>query len=801
MIKKLLVLLVLVMVYSCGDAGLDSVANNSYSNFPNDVNSDADNGNDSNMDLDNNSALNTCNSVLKWGGKKIERIEPIVRDGVYIYRVETPENLAWLAKQKYDDFTGSIVKFIANIDMNNKPFNGIEVFNGEMDGNNKKICNLKINKANKDDVGFIHLLRASGNIHDLNIVDGTISGKENVGALVGHITNDIAGTGVTIMNNKSSAMVIGKTKNIGGIVGLANVENTIIENNENTGRINGKKSHRVGGIVGFLASISHMRNNYNTGEISGENSVGGVIGYVDTNISIENLHNYSTKIRGGKDFGDFGALIGTMNFSNVLLTNSYFLEDETNNLNAIGNDEGISMVGVSALTEKEFKNKKNFDISWDFQTTWSLNKKNLYPILKMKQEILPKWDGVTAEIPKFYDGVYEISHPNHLAWVSQQTSNSFAEKTIAFTEDIDMNDKPFIPIRIFSGKMEGNGKKILHLNINSSYAGLIEKLSTNGRIENLSIVSGNIKAINYRAGAFAAYTQGTNIFIVNCVNGADVTGDYTGGIVGYNYNPLTIENSANYGNVTGSLGVGGMVGHSVSLLTIKNSVNYGDLKTVNNYAVGGMVGQSAYSLTIENSKNYGDVTAYYGGGMVGYSTNSLTIENSVNYGAITGNNSIGGIVGYNTGITTISKSSNQGDLVGNASAGGIIGYIGNITIIKNSYNKGSVFGAYVGGIIGQTVSRVTMQSTHNYTKAITQPTASANIGAIAGVISGAGVVNIERDGVYFIKKKGLNAVGAGNLSGPAVPITLQEFKSKNNFWFWDFDTTWELVNRKYPTLR
>ncbi|CAG4925128.1 unnamed protein product [Acidocella sp. C78] len=138
------------------------------------------------------------------------------------------------------------------------------------------------------------------------------------------------------------------------------------------------------------------------------------------------------------------------------------------------------------------------------------------------------------------------------------------------------------------------------------------------------------------------------------------SGDYVGGLVGYN----------NGGNVSASYATGSVSGAS---------------------DVGGLVGVH-YDGTIANSYAIGQVTGFaYVGGLIG--RNASTLAGSYALGGVSGKSgNVGGLVGNNAG--TISESYAVGSVSGNADVGGLAGQ--NIGAIASSYWDTTASGTMTG---------------------------------------------------------------------------------------------------------
>ena len=269
--------------------------------------------------------------------------------------------------------------------------------------------------------------------------------------------------------------------------------------------------------------------------------------------------------------------------------------------------------------------------------------------------------------------------------------------------------------------------------------GMMDKSILDGNTYNLGSVTGvddTDGSFSYNIGGLVGYanrsTIGSSAFQI--YNQLNVTGGYNvGGIVGSLRGSSTVQNAANYGDVTAK----GYVEQNYEYHKVDGNI---DNKTVNVANAGGIVGR-ADGTTIENVYNDGNVTTTQGnekdnniaydyyiagnvGGIVGRAENTTitNAENSENL--VAGAHNVGGVVGYLTGNSVVDSSQNDGgditatgaryanDFVkeafnpGSASTesviigniGGIVGYLyGDKAQIKNSANRGSVHTADVTG--------------------------------------------------------------------------------------------------------
>ena len=160
----------------------------------------------------------------------------------------------------------------------------------------------------------------------------------------------------------------------------------------------------------------------------------------------------------------------------------------------------------------------------------------------------------------------------------------------------------------YQGTFDGNGKTIsnLYINATSEFAGFFGYLA-GGNIKNITFDNAKVNSTgNYYTGILAGYA-GSCIFeniktLGNCsVEGKDITGGIAGIAVG------NISNCENHAEVKGTKSLGGILGmYYGSDNSITSCANYGAV-TGTYSQVGGMVGYFD-SGTIQNSANYGDIT-------------------------------------------------------------------------------------------------------------------------------------------------------------------------------------------------
>lgn len=230
-------------------------------------------------------------------------------------------------------------------------------FKGDFDGNGKTIT-LNLKQTAKKSLALIGDAAYPANIHDV-IVDGTVNSTYNyvagvcakinggqgskvsnctnkatvngasyVGGVVGYCDGKTA-NGVVVSGGKNYAEVTGTDHSIGGVVGGA-LDNSSVVNCSNDGAIVGK--HRVGGVLGRMdlevantANIQLISRCVNNGVVSGSYEVGGITGSFDHNKKGGNdysrkrvlncTNNGDVLSNGGGNNGNTGGIIGGVSYA------------------------------------------------------------------------------------------------------------------------------------------------------------------------------------------------------------------------------------------------------------------------------------------------------------------------------------------------------------------------------------------------------------------------------------------------------------------------------------------------------
>lgn len=304
--------------------------------------------------------LGTKQLTVKFSGGVDKNLTIIVTpfvdgDGTedHPYQIETAEQLSNIGKFSMDA-SYSPNNFILNndIDLNVAPYNTgsgwtpINGFRGKLYGNGKIIKNLMINRPDADNVGLFQRVNGrNGYIINLGITNAQVTGKNNVGILIGFMTD------MHIEKVFVSGVVNGALQ-VGGLIGnVDNAARTIINCYS---RANVSGSGMVGGLVGTITS-SKIENSYAAGEVTLVNPSNDP--YYGDHGNLIALY---------KDF--IGGLVGA--------NNPYSDEYGVNVLKSIYYDNNVSKQNDDGKGTKkssaDMKIKSTFT-DWDFDTIWDIN--------------------------------------------------------------------------------------------------------------------------------------------------------------------------------------------------------------------------------------------------------------------------------------------------------------------------------------------------------------------------------------------------------------------------------------------
>ncbi len=297
-----------------------------------------------------------------WDGST--KTKPQQIDGVY--QISSANELAWFAE--YVNTLGAedtgLVSLNAvltdDIDLGNRPWTPIglvtyvvDAYAGTFDGQNHTVSGLKID-ASAGGYGLFATVN-TGTVKNLKVY-GEITSNNVVGGIIGKLQ-----TG-TVENCSFSGSVTStgtSTKGYtGGIVGTIVSKNAVITGCCNTADISGSYA---GGIIGYTSQSASVSSCYNTGDISGKTRSAGIAGQQSKG---EISYCYNTG----------GSANGIAGFSNAVITNCYYLNDEVS-------APGGTAAGYEKITDKSALLKNLNAGAQKLFSEDTSNMNNGYPVL------------------------------------------------------------------------------------------------------------------------------------------------------------------------------------------------------------------------------------------------------------------------------------------------------------------------------------------------------------------------------------------------------------------------------------
>ena len=537
------------------------------------------------------------------------------------------------------------------------------------------------------------------------LFDNNTSSAAKYTGLFGYVSGTNATVSIKNVGVEDSYFRV--TSYAGGIVGLVHNGSGVlnIENVYNASTFYIKGSGLVGGLIGYVGAnwTLNITNAYNSGSIFGTSGktttdyVAGLVGYITTSSTSVNIKNTFNN-------GNLNGYAPLVN-SNASVQNSYYLGDAA---------QGSYGVNKSA---SDFSNGSVFAAlrSAEGGSVWHQYQGDSYPSFAEKEGKTPfvphsatlHYSSTESETIYFVEGstaslpTVDKSGNPVLGWYDNEglTGTKYTEIPASANSDLSLYPKV---MKLVGGCYEISDADMLYAfaaAVNNGNAIACGKLTANIVVnqnvlttaDGTSNVSSSGEYIGSNSASFRQWTpigdsynrpfkgtfdgQGHTIsgLYFNDPSSSDV--GLFSSVFG-DPKPVTIENVGLVDSYfRGNSSVGGLVGNAKGLVTIKNSFNAGSINAQGGI-FGGLVGYSLQSsaddvkLTISNSYNTGSLNGgSYGGGLVG-SAVDLIISNS-----------------YNTGSVTVSKTSlENGDV---NCVGGFAASADKVTI-TNSYNYGSV---------------------------------------------------------------------------------------------------------------
>lgn len=651
-------------------------------------------------------------------------------------------------------------------------------FKGKFDGLDNSIFGLSINNSDNkkgDATGLFGFTDGAimGNVTLIAGNDGISvqGGDTDTGAFIGHAVN-------TIVKGVNSTLKVSGKNNVGGIIGYAKDDTALtysfadakgsvqpdsrsseLSNLTNTGNVSGFSN--VGGLVGYMdggklsndeEDRAQYKGSYNLGKITGidngSNNIGGMIGKAE-NATVSGtkntLINYNT-VEGGYNVGGIVGSISNTTVANAsnegvvkangFTIDSYIYHTDYTGDNWKNNDSELTgthkaevraanvggIVGSSSAGSKLTDVTNKADVSSALVTT--TNNSNDHP------------DGFDHYAAGNVGGIVGRAEDSNITNADNVESNIRGAMNVGgiagYFGSTDVNNAKKNDYRILNAI--NNGGDIMAtggIKSDGSFTYEITRSDYDPYQNKEKYITGNI-------GGIAGYLYGAPVRIEAAGNRGDVhtAADMSkltsqaanvGGIVGKIDMPKATDSDGKVLTdderlkiIKSDTSAAGNSSHAHAV--VSSSYNTGNVKGYTN--IGG-IGGFAYNGSIAASYNVGDIhttradasgtTPINMGGILGDSTEQASgrviIYDTYNKGTIgdssfnTFGRHVGGIVGRLSGI--VEKSYNNGDIYNGLNVvGGIAGYWYS-GYLKNVFNTGNITvnnknGAesQVGGIVG-----------------------------------------------------------------------------------------------------
>lgn len=318
-----------------------------------------------------------------WDGKTTEEVTP-TPEGVY--EVTTAAELAWIAAEVNagnDTFSGKTVKLMNDIDLAGVAWtpigtsadNAAARFQGTLDGNDKVIQNLYVNRS----VGY----HAAGLFGALN---GTVKNLTIEKAVVRSVSEG----GANGATSNGTAVVAGSIYNT-GLVENVKVNNAEVYGNRYLGGIAGYvygsvKNCSVNGIT-LEAVPDKLTGSYDNGD-----KVGGIAGYVGEGSSYAITGNTVTGVT-IKGYRDLGGIVGCSNIAvsgNTVTGATITVDQKTNSY-------GPKDANAGAVVGRNLSGQSVADnVSLDVTVTYNVDEFELPAVIEDGMTISGAADGSTV---------------------------------------------------------------------------------------------------------------------------------------------------------------------------------------------------------------------------------------------------------------------------------------------------------------------------------------------------------------------------------------------------------------------
>ena len=250
-------------------------------------------------------------------------------------------------------------------------FGNATAFDSLFDGNGYTLSGLQIDNSNNG-VALFSAVGATGQINNIGLLDVDVSGRSNVGSLVGENYG-------SIINSYVTGEVSGSANNVGGLVGLNGYTGSVLSSFA-TAEVSG--SEAVGGLVGW--HTGRITNSYASGTVSltatSDLALGGLVGQVGANDgAIINSYALSRVMPSVDDAREVGGLVGVTTGTVIA---SYWDTQTSEQSSSAGGDGAIprTTVQLQSATAPGATPMDSY-YGWDSKI-WDFGDNNHYPALR-----------------------------------------------------------------------------------------------------------------------------------------------------------------------------------------------------------------------------------------------------------------------------------------------------------------------------------------------------------------------------------------------------------------------------------
>jgi len=309
-------------------------------------------------------------------------------------------------------------------------------FAGKLDGMNRTISNLYINRPTTDYVGLFG--KSEGEIRNIGLINVYVRGSDTVGAFIGDndggILANVYATGYVRAEGDPNIMSSGRTLFTGGLVGVNSM----------------KLKSGIGLVRGQIIDA------FSDVIVSGNSGLGGIVGF--NTGSVERVFaTGKIELTGDTSSSISGGIAGT-NFYDGSISNAYWSNDTTGQSTVAGLNFG--QVDTASINRKlTYSDLKTATLEPEFTDKWHRYDGYSIPLLKSFLKPLTVYS-LDQDISKVYDGQAVLS----------------TEKYYFSDSNINLGNLKFTPLAPYeSGVDVGSYEKNIVQNVWSNQQGYLIK--------------------------------------------------------------------------------------------------------------------------------------------------------------------------------------------------------------------------------------------------------------------------------------------------------------------------------------